>query len=137
MKKNESISIKWFLSFDEIEKSSLPEHLKPEASRSILINDVSMEILITKLQRGNPEIIKSKDLFHPRMNRNKTGQIVDAWKRNIPLLPPTIFFIPQMKRLEIEDGRHRLNIAYYFEAEKIPIIVPINDYPQIFHLLNS
>lgn len=63
------------------------------------------------------------------------SRVWDHWLNNQKLIPPTIIIFDQRymdllvpggipsRELQPIDGKHRLNVAYYFGAETMPIIV--------------
>ncbi|EOW9210584.1 TPA: hypothetical protein PX804_003327 [Vibrio cholerae] len=116
----------WHLDKRYIDFDNQGFHLSDELCEKgyTLIPAVDVETLLDAMQSGNPELYRSKSLFHEDWSDQKICNVVKHWQNSEKLIPPTIIYNYFLERLYVADGKHRFNVAYYFGAECMPIIVP-------------
>ncbi|EID4421474.1 ParB N-terminal domain-containing protein [Vibrio vulnificus] len=116
----------WHLDKKYIDFDNQDFHLSDELCEQgyRLIPSVDVETLLDAMQSGNPELYRSKSLFHKHWSDEKICNVVKHWQNNEKLIPPTIVYNHLLHRLYVADGKHRFNVAYYFGTECMPIIVP-------------
>lgn len=120
-----SLEILWHENIDDIDLSKQYHSLdKPllEAGFDIIKN-VDIELLFDKMLEGNPQLFREKRLFHEELSSSNIANIIDHWLRKEKLIPPTILLVENSTDLFPTDGKHRLNVAYYFGVTTIPIFV--------------
>ena len=61
-------------------------------------------------------------MYNPSRSDNCASSILDAWIKNIPVLPPSIG-LSCKDHLIITDGLHRTNATFCLDEETIPIMV--------------
>lgn len=101
-----------------------------------VIEGVEVERLLDTMMEGNPELYREKQLFHEELDWLKISDIIDYWLRQIKLIPPTLSYVQKLDQTYLTDGKHRFNVAYYFNQTHIPLIVPNIYLADIRRLLN-
>lgn len=109
-----------------------------------ILQDIDIELLFSKMYPGNPEMFKEKILYNDDLIDWQISDIIDNWRNNIKLIPPTILVMDKVIDNSIEnscqifptDGKHRINVAYYYGAEAIPIFVINRQLDKIKRILN-
>lgn len=118
----------WYTSLDEIRKAN-PEALDSYGSgRSLFIKNAKLSRIIEFLHPSHKDRFSTRKLFSGKgLSVKRTQSILNAWREEIPLLPPRI--IVENGFVYIEDGNHRMNAAYCLGAEYIPIefVIPESD----------
>jgi len=124
----------WWTDLREIELKKDKEYLRPEGL--ILIENISVDKLIEKIRSENSGILKQGKLFHDKLDMTKTCKIIEHWKNGEKLIPPTIVWSSYYETIEIENGRHRLNVAICFQEKYVPIMTSFLERDKIVQLLN-
>lgn len=108
-----------------------------------IIENVEMEKLLDAMEDGNPLLFREKQLYHEDMIDTNISKVINHWQNREKLIPPTItlsddFLTSTLKcppvnapKLYATDGKHRLNVAYFFGSLTIPILVLT---PQLKHI---
>ncbi len=116
-----------------LQKDQLDEKLL--AHGFTVIENVNIEILLDNMEDGNPDLFREKILYNEDLIDNNISKVINHWMNNEKLIPPTItiadnFLTTILKcpptnnpKLFASDGKHRLNVAYFFGSEHIPIVV--------------
>jgi hypothetical protein len=112
----------WWTDLRKIKLPRDKECLKPQGM--FLINDISINKLITNLIGRNKDIFKQQELFHTGLDFTKTCKIIEHWKNRQSIIPPRVIWSSYSNSIEVSDGRHRLNAAICLGETKIPILVP-------------
>jgi hypothetical protein len=111
------------------QRNNLTEDLLEEGFT--IIEDVDIELLFDKIYSGNREMFREKELYNNDLDEMKISDVLDNWIKGTKLIPPTILVsdktinnsITDSNELFPTDGKHRLNVAYYYGATRIPIFV--------------
>jgi len=109
-----------------------------------IIDDVDIELLFDKMLTGVSEMFRKKVLYHKDLCDWKISDVLDKWLNSAKLIPPTIFvtdktvdkYISNTNNIFPIDGKHRLNVAYYYGVTNIPIIVVKKRLGKIKTILN-
>ncbi|KFF17964.1 hypothetical protein [Flavobacterium hydatis] len=90
-----------------------------------ILQNIDIEMLFTKIDVGNSEMFIEKELYNTSLLGEKISEIINHWENNEKLIPPTITIneINSERPLFPTDGKHRINVAHYFGATRIPILV--------------
>lgn len=120
--------INFFLQKDQLDEKLL-------AHGFTVIENVNIEILLDNMEDGNPDLFREKKLYNEDLIDTNISKVINHWMNNEKLIPPTItiadnFLTTILKcpptnnpKLFASDGKHRLNVAYFFGSEHIPIVV--------------
>ncbi len=137
---NKLVNIKtfWHLKLEDIDFSKQRNPLKEELRIAgvQIIEKVNVELLLNKFIGENTNLFREKVLYNIDLCDWQISEILNYWKNGMKLIPPTIQSINN-KYLFPSDGRHRLNIAYYYGVEEIPILVSNFEKQSIIEILNS
>ena len=105
-----------------------------------ILQNINIELLFDKMQSGNPEMFRERELYNGDLLDWKISDVIDNWMNNIKLIPPTILVIDNSIsdtfKIFPTDGKHRINVAYYFGATTIPIFVVNKELEKIKRILN-
>jgi len=109
-----------------------------------ILKNVDIEILINSTTPGNIEMYGERLLYHPDLQDWKIDDILHYWYNNTKLIPPTITLLDETleyydvdrNELYISDGTHRINVANFYGAKTIPIIVSNKQLERIKDFLN-
>jgi hypothetical protein len=99
------------------------------------IPNVSIELLLDKMISGNPELYRRKELLNEGWGDGNIYEVIYHWKNGKKLTPPSIKYLEEVQKLFVADGKHRLNVAYYFGATHIPIVMGKKEYHLIKQVL--
>ena len=128
----------WKIDDNEIDLTLQRDKIHPKLLEKgiSVIKDVSLDRLLNLFTIQDQRMFTGKELFDNKFNDTTISTILDFWKKDQSLLPPTICIfnkdymelvckngIPS-KELQPIDGKHRLRTAIYCGASKIPILVP-------------
>lgn len=130
-------NISWHLSINDIDvKQGINMHPNLLSSGLSIISNVSMKTLMNCMNQDYVTALRRKKLYDENGSDRSTSQIINHWRQKRKLTPPTIVVFNQQlfeaigkehlipsSELQPNDGRHRLNAAYYFGEESIPIVV--------------
>ncbi len=144
------LSIAWHLDPLNIDLSLQKDHLDERLLDQgfSIIPEVEIETLFDNMIEGNPQMFREKKLFNPDMIDTNISSVIDFWLKGEKLIPPTITVLDQTLATSLNisfttsdklfptDGKHRINVAYYFEATKIPILVVNKQLVKIKQILN-
>ena len=120
--------INFFLQKDQLDEKLLTHGFS-------IIENVNIEILMDNMEDGNPALFRDKILYNEDLIDTNISKVINHWMNNEKLIPPTItiadnFLTTTLKcpstinpKLFASDGKHRLNVAYFFGSEHIPIVV--------------
>jgi hypothetical protein len=123
----------WWSSLSEINLNQEDEHLRP--SHCIFVQNISINIVIENLRSKNKTTLADKQLFHKHLQVPKVWRIINHWKKDKKLIPPTITWSNLYDSIEIEDGRHRFNTAMCLGESSIPVLVPKDNLEKILRIL--
>lgn len=136
----------WHTDISEIDLSKQRENLQNDLLDEgfTILQNIDIELLFDKMQPGNPEMFREKELYNDDLNDWKISDVIDNWINNVKLIPPTILVIDKVIDKSINDtckifptdGKHRINVAYYFGATTIPIFVVNKQLEKIKTILN-
>ena len=111
-----------------------PLHRQLVTDGFVLLQKVNFETLLNAMRSVDADARRKKLLFDA-ISDHSTSSILNHWRQNMPLIPPS-FFIPDQQYSELIkpagfisdelyplDGRHRLNAAYFFGEKDIPVLV--------------
>ena len=136
----------WHTDINEIDLSKQRENLRSDLLDEgfTILQNINIELLFDKMQSGNPEMFREKELYNDDLNDWKISDVIDNWLNNVKLIPPTILVIDKVIDKTINDtcklfptdGKHRINVAYYFGASTIPIFVVNKQLDKIKTILN-
>ncbi|WP_341900734.1 hypothetical protein [Fluviicola taffensis] len=120
----------WHLDKKDIDFTLQPDKLNAELIADyILIESVKTDVLIKSLQ--NKDAYLKNKLFSDIWDEYNILHIIHCWLNNQPLIPPTIMFNKNLGECMAVDGKHRLNVAYHFGHEFLPIIIPKTNYDEV------
>ena len=100
----------------------------------VLLPKVNFETLLNAMRSVDADARRRKLLFDSLYDHS-TNSILNHWRQNMPLIPPSFFIHDQQYSELIKpagfisdelyplDGRHRLNAAYFFGEKDIPVLV--------------
>jgi len=140
-----SIQPWWHYTKDDIDLKKQGDEIKPELiEESYSILEVNLRFLISKFDPILQEIYNDKILYHERQDKLKISTIIYYWRDENPLIPPTILCrdstigkgIEDSDILFPQDGKHRINIANFYGADMIPIIVVNKQLEKVKRILN-
>ena len=131
----EKSGINFKLQGDEIDPELLSEGYE--------ILEVDIETLFKCFDSGLPEMYLRKELYNKKQTEEKISGVIHKWQQGVPLIPPTIlcrdssliFWNEDSDVLMPQDGKHRLNVAYFFGATTIPIIVVNKQFEKVRRIL--
>lgn len=109
---------------------------KNHFSEGYKIIEVNIHDLINSFLPHEIPVYMRKELFKKEQCEHQTSGVIYKWLQGIPLIPPTILDIHNNGCLYPIDGKHRLNVAYFFGAETIPIIVANTQLEKVKQILN-
>ena len=101
-------------------------------SEGYSIIEVKLENLISKFDATQARMYRLKKLYNGKQEERKISQIVKNWINGQALIPPIILLRPPIgidyldtdkDVLMPQDGKHRINVAYCYGCDTIPIIV--------------
>lgn len=116
-----------------LQKDKLDERLLSQGFS--ILESVDIEKLFDNLEDGNPQMFREKQLYHKDMIDTNISKVLNHWLKGEKLIPATItmtdnFLTSTLGCPEVDnpklfatDGKHRLNVAYFYNCKKIPIIV--------------
>jgi len=123
----------WHTNVEEIDLSKQRENLGQDLLEEgfTILDSVDIELLFDKMSPGNPEMFREKNLYNEDLCDLKISDVLDKWINKVRLIPPTILVfdktiyksIDNTNQLFATDGKHRINVAYYYGATQIPILV--------------
>ena len=139
--------IEWHLKNTEVDLSLQTTSLRPElfADGFTIIPDIQIETLFDRMTKADAAMFRKRKLYNTSFTDMTISSVLDFWLKGGKLIPPTIMIYTKeyAKTLKLNifestelmpvDGKHRINVAYYFGVKSIPILV-IN--PQI-HLITQ
>jgi len=118
----------WHLDKSDIDFGKQNEQLDTDlmAQGYTILNNINIEALINSLQAPWHDLYRKKYLFHTKhWDDWKICEIIYNWSNHNKLIPPSICFNELLTDKTFPaDGKHRINVAYYFGATEIPIIIP-------------
>jgi hypothetical protein len=136
----------WHTDINDIDLSKQRENLRDDLLDEgfTILQNINIELLFDKMQSGNPEMFREKELYNDDLNDWKISDVIDNWLNKVKLIPPTILVIDKVIDKSINDtckifptdGKHRINVAYYFGATTIPIFVVNKQLEKIKTILN-
>ncbi len=132
-----TLNAHWHLSVNDIDFSCQREQINDDllSEGYTLIPDVEVESLLDSMQDGNPELYRRKSLFGKYWSDYKICDVINHWQSDTRLIPPTIIFNRLLNKIYVAEGKHRLNVAYFFGCKVLPIIVPNVYLPQVRKLI--
>jgi hypothetical protein len=112
-----------------------------------IIENVDIELLLDCMFDGYPDLVREKILYNEEQNETNISDVIDKWLSNTKLIPPTILVLDTIvdqsgilkedtNKLFVHDGKHRINVAYYFGAKTLPILVINKQLTRIKTILN-
>jgi hypothetical protein len=115
----------WHTDVDNIDLSQQRENLNDDLLEDgyTILQNVDIDVLFDKMYSGNPEMFREKKLYNEDLDDLKISGVIDSWLNNLKLIPPTILVIEGTNKVFPTDGKHRINVAYYYGATDIPIFV--------------
>lgn len=126
----------WHTAINKIKLPKSLEHLIPDPNFDCILPNVNLKALIAHLSCGNNSLITQAGLFKEGFQDRKTEEILEHWKQGTKLMPPSIMVAKNNQGLCISDGRHRINAAFYYQQECIPIIISKADLENALSLLS-
>ncbi len=136
----------WHTTIEEIDLAKQRENLREDLLEEgfKIIENINIELLFDKMSSGNPDMFREKVLYNDDLNDWKISDVLDNWINGTKLIPPTILVIDKTidnmvtdtNELFATDGKHRLNVAYYYGATSIPIFVVNKQLDKIKTILN-
>ena len=130
----------WHTSVRDICLTDQPDNLPAVRSyKGIeIVNDVNFELLLNNMFPERAADYRERELFHRLLDEMKIARIIDHWSKGEKLIPPTITFEKREDRnLFPAEGKHRLNVAYYYRVSQIPIVILTSERERILPLLNK
>lgn len=109
-----------------------------------ILEGVDIELLFDHMLSGNPAMFREKVLYNKDLIKETISEIIHLWQSDIPLIPPTIVIsdktlpngLVDTEKLFPADGKHRINVAYYFGITEIPIFVSNKQLGKMKRILN-
>lgn len=136
----------WHINIEDIDLTKQRENLTDDLLEEgfTIIENVNIELLFDKMSSGNPNMFREKILYNKDLLDWKISDVLDNWRKGIKLIPPTISIIDKTiynantdtNELFATDGKHRINVAYYFGVTSIPIFVINKELEKIKTILN-
>ncbi|MBX2896369.1 MAG: hypothetical protein KF763_13050 [Cyclobacteriaceae bacterium] len=101
-----------------------------------IIQNVDIELLFDNMFSSEAEYYREKKLFRDDSDWS-ISRVMDHWIKGEKLIPPTITFESHVtsRNLYPADGKHRINVAYFYGACQIPILILKSQRQQILDLL--
>jgi hypothetical protein len=129
--------ILWHESELEIDLSLQRDTLNPKLLLDgfAIIPNVDIEVLLNNMTVQDAEMFRKKDLYNLSFDGRTTSTVLNFWLANNKLIPPTIVVFDKecidtlginaipSKELSPVDGKHRMNVSYFFGVKSIPILV--------------
>jgi hypothetical protein len=127
----------WHLSKDGIDFRKQTHQLNKEffVDGYTIIETIDVETLLDSMQGGNPELYRSRQMYHDDWSPWNISKIIDFWVNEEKLIPPTLILNEELNKTYLADGKHRFNVAYCLGDETIPVIVPNKDLVRIQMLI--
>lgn len=72
----------------------------------------------------DPSVYEADTLWADIHDDNKIGGVILAWEQGRPLSPPMFVRYDHLPEAYVADGKHRLTVARYMEAQTVPFLVP-------------
>lgn len=123
----------WQIEISEMDFSMLREPSFKNLSKDEIsvIENVSIESIFDNMYSANQEMFREKILYNQHLSERKISDVLDCWIRGIKLIPPILKVIdgslndinPNTDIVHPDDGKHRINVAYFYGVTEIPIIV--------------
>jgi hypothetical protein len=126
----------WHLKNDDIDFNNQKDQLRPDLIDEgfTIIQNVDIELLLDCMLDGYQDLVRDKILYNEEQNETNISGVIDKWLSNIKLIPPTILIWDTIvdqtgilkkdtEKLFVQDGKHRINVAYYYGAKTLPIVV--------------
>lgn len=110
---------------------------KEDKRRFIVLFDISLPKILEILDSSYDKIFSSEGLMNPLLNQKKIEGIIFRWDKGLPIDPPFLFWNHQTQTVMIENGIHRLSLAFALEATNVPILInryDFNKFRTIFKL---
>ena len=128
----------WHTEIDSIDLNKQNENLNADLLEDgfTILHNIDIEFLFDKMYPGNPEMFREKNLYNKELDDLKISGVIDNWFKNVKLIPPTILVINNTNYVFPTDGKHRINVAYYFGATTLPIFVINKQLDKIKSILN-
>lgn len=129
--------IHWHLSETEIDLSLQRDALHPRllVEGFTIIPNVDIETLFNQMTEADAAMFRRRELYNSSFNARTISSVLHSWLKDQKLIPPTIIvydkeFADTLKikiitsnELRPIDGKHRINVSYFFGAKSIPILV--------------
>lgn len=121
----------WHVLIFNVDFSKLPTWNGKYSPNDFEIIYINLNILFESMMPNHANLYKEKILFHKDLSSNNIKSVIDHWKRHEKLIPPVILVMDKTidpnslntNLLNIADGRHRINVAYFLRNENIPIMI--------------
>lgn len=128
----------WHTDIESIDLNKQRENLTDDLLEDgfTILQNIDIEVLFDKMYSGNPEMFREKKLYNKELDDLKISGVIDNWLNNVKLIPPTILVIDNTYKVFPTDGKHRINVAYYYGATTIPIFVINKQLDKIKQILN-
>jgi hypothetical protein len=133
-----SLSCQWHVNLSDINFFDLNNSEIFELLRDGLeiIDVVSIQKLIEAMPEEWLDLFEDRQLFHDDLGASNIANVIQHWRDGQKLIPPIITLMDNNEEVYPADGKHRVNVAYFFNADTIPIIVPKSQKDRIIELLN-
>lgn len=144
-----NISPLWHVNEKDIDFNNQNNILRPDLLEDGFknIENVDIESLLNCMLDGYQDLVREKILYNEEQDETNISGVIDKWMNNIKLIPPTILIWDTIvnrtgileedkEKLFVQDGKHRINVAYYFGAKTLPILVINKQLERIKTILN-
>lgn len=125
----------WFNKVEEIVLPNSLSYLAPDLTREVIINNISISKIISLLKDKDKELFENSNLFKKGFCNKKTEFLIEHWRKELKILPPSISFCRMTNKLIVCDGRHRINLSQYLGVNHIPILVLLYEWKIISFML--
>lgn len=125
------ISIAWKTDKNEINLNDQPENFDEVIDGNYsIIEDVDIEKLLNISYAANSALFRERVLLNNDLDEDKILQVLVHWSNGESLIPPHFRIINENELMQ-SDGKHRINVAYFYRAKSIPIIVANSEFDEI------
>lgn len=144
-----NISPLWHINEKDIDFDNQKNELRPDLLEDgfTIIENVDIESLLDCMFDGYQDLVREKILYNEEQDETNISGVIDKWLNKIKLIPPTILIWDTIvdqtgilkedtDKLFVQDGKHRINVAYYFGANTLPILVINKQLKRIKTILN-
>lgn len=127
----------WHHDENQIDFERQGDEIDPDFfSEGFTILEADIRVLFKSFDPLWTSMFLRKELYKKEQCPDKISGVVYHWMQGIHLIPPTILNVHDSDCLFPADGKHRLNVAYFFGAETIPIIVANKQLEKVKRIMN-